>query len=487
MLNEELATYLLLERTNMQHVERWNDYEAAGGVGMIFQSKGAVWNDATQRTKAKDRRERWEEDFARREKELTELTRREVLYLRHQEQELAQWEWSLDVREDEMVNLKLQGSLSERRIAARQLATKLVPERLELEGAYGRLAGEREVIEQRWTAQRMAAKLAHAERVADNDWQRTVEQAESAKSKAKTSATPIPAPRYNLSRTKAVEREANELLAAIRNEARGTRSERPVAERVNAGRMDETAETESVAVKQATELVFEGTANEKPAEVDAFPIPALRNSVSRSKAVEWEVTGQLAAGCEELADIRGHEDADLVDAQEYIGESTATVEAMAVRPEPMMVGDQGVGHGGAEGVVYERGFAKQLETESMTTVSGRSINMVGDECGRTNKLENWTKAENVGEFDVWSRIGRDNNQYFVWIEPKAVRWIVRPCARNFNWKSVRWRRAKRRISCKSVRWREVYQNETIEDECGVEGVELIEDDQHCRMADCHGR
>jgi hypothetical protein len=26
MLNEELATFLLLERTNMQHVERSNDY-----------------------------------------------------------------------------------------------------------------------------------------------------------------------------------------------------------------------------------------------------------------------------------------------------------------------------------------------------------------------------------------------------------------------------------------------------------------------------
>jgi hypothetical protein len=81
------------------------------------------------------------------EKELTELTRREVLYLRHQEQELAQWERSLDVSEDEMVNHKQQGSFSERRIAERQLATDLVPERLELEGGYGRLADKREVIE----------------------------------------------------------------------------------------------------------------------------------------------------------------------------------------------------------------------------------------------------------------------------------------------------------------------------------------------------
>jgi chaperonin cofactor prefoldin len=72
MLNEELATFLLLERTNMQHVERSNDYEVAGGVGSIFESKSAVWKDATQRTETKDlqidRLERWEEDFARREK-----------------------------------------------------------------------------------------------------------------------------------------------------------------------------------------------------------------------------------------------------------------------------------------------------------------------------------------------------------------------------------------------------------------------------------
>jgi hypothetical protein len=138
-------------------------------------------------------------------------------------------------------------------------------------------------------------------RVANYEWQRTVEQVESAKSKAKTSAAPIPAPRYILSRTKAVEREANGLLAAIRKEGGGTSSERPVTERVNAGQMDETAETESVAVKQTAERAFEGTANEKPAEIDAFPIPTLRNSVSRSKAEEREVTGQLAAGCEELA------------------------------------------------------------------------------------------------------------------------------------------------------------------------------------------
>jgi hypothetical protein len=58
---------------------------------------------------------------------------------------------------------------------------------------------------------------------------------------------------------------------------------------------------------------------------------------------------------------------------------------MAVSSEPMMVGDQGVGHGGTKVGVFECGFAKQLETGSMITVSGRSINMysiemVGDEC-----------------------------------------------------------------------------------------------------------
>jgi hypothetical protein len=54
MLNEKLATFLLLEGTSMQHVERSNVYEAAGGVDVIFQGKGAVWNDATQQTEAMD-------------------------------------------------------------------------------------------------------------------------------------------------------------------------------------------------------------------------------------------------------------------------------------------------------------------------------------------------------------------------------------------------------------------------------------------------
>jgi hypothetical protein len=44
MLNEELVTFLLLEGTSMQHVERSNVYEAAGGVDVIFQGKGAVRN-----------------------------------------------------------------------------------------------------------------------------------------------------------------------------------------------------------------------------------------------------------------------------------------------------------------------------------------------------------------------------------------------------------------------------------------------------------
>jgi hypothetical protein len=33
----------------------------------------------------------------------------------------------------------------------------------------------------------------------------------------------------------------------------------------------------------------------------------------------------------------------------------------------------------------------------------------------------------------------------------------------------------------------VHQHGPIEAERGVEGVQLIEDDEHCRMADCHGR
>jgi hypothetical protein len=207
-----------------------------------------------------------------------------------------------------MVNLKQkqQGSFLERRIAERQLtASKLVPERLELEEAYEQLAGEREVVERRWTAQRIAAELAPAKRVADYDWQRTVEQ-----------AGPVQ-PRFRRLDTiyreqKLIEREANEWLGAIRNEAGGTSSERPVAERVNTDR------TESVAVKQAAERVFEGTANDKPAEINAFPIPVLQNSVSKLKAMEREdLAGDLTA-FEQIAEVAicesmvtGHSFADI--------------------------------------------------------------------------------------------------------------------------------------------------------------------------------
>jgi hypothetical protein len=48
------VTFLLLEGTSMQDVERSNVHEAAGGVDVIFQGKGAVQNDTTQRTEAMD-------------------------------------------------------------------------------------------------------------------------------------------------------------------------------------------------------------------------------------------------------------------------------------------------------------------------------------------------------------------------------------------------------------------------------------------------
>jgi DNA-binding transcriptional regulator YhcF (GntR family) len=49
------------------------------------------------------------------------------------------WEHKLDEREDEMLMLKQHGSPCERRNAVRQLASKLAPERRELERAYERL------------------------------------------------------------------------------------------------------------------------------------------------------------------------------------------------------------------------------------------------------------------------------------------------------------------------------------------------------------
>jgi hypothetical protein len=43
--------------------------------------------------------------------------------------------------------------------------------------------------------------------------------------------------------------------------------------------------------------------------------------------------------------------------------------------------------------------------------------------------------------------------------------------------------AKRRVNCKLVRWREEHWNEPSEYGSGIGGVELIEDDQHCRILD----
>jgi hypothetical protein len=94
--------------------------------------------------------------------------------------------------------------------------------------------------------------------------------------------------------------------------------------------------------------------------------------------------------------------------------------------------------------------------------------------------------EEAGECHNNRRGGRKGDERLVWFEPMAIRWRVEGlCERRVNWKSVRWRMAKRQVSCTSVRWREEHWNEPSVAECGVEGVELIEDDQYCRMADCH--
>jgi hypothetical protein len=80
MLNEKLATFLLLEGTSMQHVERSNVCEATGGVDVIFQGKGAVRNDSTQQTEAMDLQLDWLEAL------------------------LLFWEHNLDERENEILN-----------------------------------------------------------------------------------------------------------------------------------------------------------------------------------------------------------------------------------------------------------------------------------------------------------------------------------------------------------------------------------------------
>jgi hypothetical protein len=64
---------------------------------------------------------------------------------------------------------------------------------------------------------------------------------------------PILAFRYGLLRSRSAEREANELLTAIRKEAEGKITERPTAVRVSACRMDETVEARSIAVERAVD------------------------------------------------------------------------------------------------------------------------------------------------------------------------------------------------------------------------------------------
>jgi hypothetical protein len=186
MLNEELATFWLLEETS------------------------AVRNDATQQTEAMD----------------LQLDRLEDL--------LLFWEHKLDLdeREDEMLMLKQHGSPWQRRNADHQFASKFAPERRELARAYERLATERDAT---MLADKFVIELAHAKRVADCGQQKAAERAVS----VKTGAIPIPAPRYSLLMYRTAGRQAE-----------GKITERLAADWESAGRMEETLTAVPMAVER---------------------------------------------------------------------------------------------------------------------------------------------------------------------------------------------------------------------------------------------
>jgi hypothetical protein len=367
MLNEELGTYALLERTNMQHVERSNEDKAAGSVGVKFQSDGTVQNDTTHRT---------------------EVTK---LQLDRWERLLLNWELGVDDKWDELLLFGQQGA-SQQRIAERGLA-ELRLELLEIDRVSEAITMERDALKQRDAAKRFAAELAHAKRVPDCEQQKAAERAEG----VDTGAIPIPAQRCLLW-SGAAEREADDLLTAERKDSEGTVTERPAAKRVRAGQTNETVKS---------------TATDAPKKY---------------------------AASEPMATER-------------------------------VTDDQEVGH-----KATERLYVNQVSLEGAEEVFGqRDLDkMPVVRCSVDDDVDHWT-----GEFSLWKRIGRKE---YGW---KSVRWRIK--IGRVNWKSVRWRSTKRRVSLKPVRWCVVHQHEPIEAECGVEGVKLIEDDQNCRMADCHGR
>jgi hypothetical protein len=123
MLNEELGTYALLERTNMQHVERSNEDKAAGSVGVKFQSDGTVQNDTTH---------------------LMEVTK---LQLDRWERLLLNWELGVDDKWDELLLFGQQGA-SQQRIAERGLA-ELRLELLEIDRVSEAISMERDALERR--------------------------------------------------------------------------------------------------------------------------------------------------------------------------------------------------------------------------------------------------------------------------------------------------------------------------------------------------
>jgi hypothetical protein len=143
MVNEELGT-CKLGGTNMQHVERSNGMEAAGVVGVNFQSEGTVQNETSNRT--------------------------ENLQWDRWENELVRWEHDVGKRWDKLLLFWRQGP-SERRFAERGFA-ELNLEHKEIVRLTELIATERDATVRRETAKRLAA-----ERVADCVWKKAAERA----------------------------------------------------------------------------------------------------------------------------------------------------------------------------------------------------------------------------------------------------------------------------------------------------------------------
>jgi hypothetical protein len=103
-----------------------------------------------------------------------------------------------------------------------------------------------------------------------------------------------------------------------------------------------------------------------------------------------------------------------------------------------------VDHKGDERVDVKQGVGLGFDKESAERYN---VKMTGHENVEFVSVSRMN--EEAGEGYKNRRVGRKGDERVVWFEPKAVRWRVEGlCARRVNWKSVRWRMAKRRVNWK---------------------------------------